>query len=370
MQKSEGTGGCTIMAWAIGIAGGAVFGAAAMLAMGLGLEQSAWLGIIVAAVLGIWMSLTCGKPATGPMRVANAPDPALTPKRVSAAAPKAAKPAPEPAPEVAGDEGKKPELFAAPVGAADDLKKIKGVGPGLEKVLNDMGVHHFSQIASWSPAEVAWVDRTLVKGSTGAAPARDDWVDRRPSCSRWRIDRVRQAGRQGRRVRDRPSQFTNAGPCEAAHPRCHVWPGDARLTSDRIFTNLYGFDDRSLAGARRGAIGTARRSCWRGAATAIVDEVKASGLRGRGGAGFPTGLKWSFMPKESDGRPSLSRRQRRRVRARHLQGPRDHAPRSAYADRGLPDRGLRHGGACGVHLCPRRVHPRARGAADRHRRGL
>jgi NADH-quinone oxidoreductase subunit F len=35
----------------------------------------------------------------------------------------------------------------------------------------------------------------------------------------------------------------------------------------------------------------------------IIDEMKASGLRGRGGAGFPTGLKWSFMPKESDGRP-------------------------------------------------------------------
>ena len=33
---------------------------------------------------------------------------------------------------------------------------------------------------------------------------------------------------------------------------------------------------------------------------AIVEEVKASGLRGRGGAGFPTGLKWSFMPKQSD----------------------------------------------------------------------
>jgi NADH-quinone oxidoreductase subunit F len=32
--------------------------------------------------------------------------------------------------------------------------------------------------------------------------------------------------------------------------------------------------------------------------------MKASGLRGRGGAGFPTGLKWSFMPKESDGRPA------------------------------------------------------------------
>jgi NADH-quinone oxidoreductase subunit F len=32
--------------------------------------------------------------------------------------------------------------------------------------------------------------------------------------------------------------------------------------------------------------------------TAVIEEVKASGLRGRGGAGFPTGLKWSFMPKE------------------------------------------------------------------------
>jgi len=36
----------------------------------------------------------------------------------------------------------------------------------------------------------------------------------------------------------------------------------------------------------------------------IVDEMKKSGLRGRGGAGFPSGLKWSFMPKKSDGRPS------------------------------------------------------------------
>ena len=38
----------------------------------------------------------------------------------------------------------------------------------------------------------------------------------------------------------------------------------------------------------------------------IVDEMKASGLRGRGGAGFPSGLKWSFMPKASDGRYARS----------------------------------------------------------------
>ncbi|MBE0578406.1 NADH-quinone oxidoreductase subunit NuoF [Devosia sp.] len=72
---------------------------------------------------------------------------------------------------------------------------------------------------------------------------------------------------------------------------------------DRIFTNLYGQGDWTLEGARsRGAwVGTkefidAGRD-W------ITNEVKASGLRGRGGAGCPTALKWTFMPKVNDGRP-------------------------------------------------------------------
>jgi NADH-quinone oxidoreductase subunit F len=72
---------------------------------------------------------------------------------------------------------------------------------------------------------------------------------------------------------------------------------------DRIFTNLYGQADWTLAGARaRGGWQDTKTFIERGRDW-ITNEVKGSGLRGRGGAGFPTALKWTFMPKVSDGRP-------------------------------------------------------------------
>ena len=61
----------------------------------------------------------------------------------------------------------------------------------------------------------------------------------------------------------------------------------------------------------------------------VVDEAKKANIRGRGGAGFPMGVKWSFMPKPHATKPALPRRQRRRGRARHAQRPHADGAQSA-----------------------------------------
>jgi NADH-quinone oxidoreductase subunit F len=69
---------------------------------------------------------------------------------------------------------------------------------------------------------------------------------------------------------------------------------------DRIFTNLYGFESFGLEAARKRGDWDGTRDLILKGRDWIINEVKESGLRGRGGAGFSTGLKWSFMPKQSD----------------------------------------------------------------------
>ena len=66
---------------------------------------------------------------------------------------------------------------------------------------------------------------------------------------------------------------------------------------DRIFTNLYGFQPWNLEAARKRGDWEDTKALLAAGPDAIIDAIKASGLRGRGGAGFPTGMKWSFMPK-------------------------------------------------------------------------
>lgn len=71
------------------------------------------------------------------------------------------------------DCSKAPAVLTAPAGAADDLTRIKGIGPKRSAQLNELGIYHFSQIAAWSAAEASWVDDYLA--SPGRV-AREDWV--------------------------------------------------------------------------------------------------------------------------------------------------------------------------------------------------
>ncbi len=105
-------------------------------------------------------------PAPKPEPVAEAPAP--KPEPVA----KAAEPAPAPSEPVA--QAKPQGLTEARGGQPDDLKRIKGVGPKLEKLLHTLGFFHFDQVAAWTAEEIAWVDDNL-EGFKGRV-TRDEWV--------------------------------------------------------------------------------------------------------------------------------------------------------------------------------------------------
>lgn len=72
------------------------------------------------------------------------------------------------------DPARPPALDGARENQADDLKKINGVGPKIEEILNDLGVYHYDQVAAWTPEQVAWVDGYLkFKGRID----REDWIE-------------------------------------------------------------------------------------------------------------------------------------------------------------------------------------------------
>jgi len=113
------------------------------------------------------------KPVATPAAKA-AEKPVATPAAKAAEKPVAKVAAKPAAVENADGETKPVTLTAARETGADDLKVIKGVGPGLEKTLNEMGFYHYDQIAKWGEGEIAWVDARLkFKGRI----VRDNWVD-------------------------------------------------------------------------------------------------------------------------------------------------------------------------------------------------
>ena len=72
---------------------------------------------------------------------------------------------------------------------------------------------------------------------------------------------------------------------------------------DRIYTNLYGLHPWNLDAAKQRGDWDGTKALMDKGRDWIIDEIKTSGIRGRGGAGFPAGIKWSFMPKEPGDRP-------------------------------------------------------------------
>lgn len=72
-----------------------------------------------------------------------------------------------------GAESRQPKAATTASGAKDDLKKISGVGPAIEKKLHKMGVTRYAQIAAWTKAEIKNADEVL---SFKGRIEREDWV--------------------------------------------------------------------------------------------------------------------------------------------------------------------------------------------------
>ncbi|MBZ0130928.1 MAG: hypothetical protein K8F59_17655 [Rhodobacteraceae bacterium] len=188
---------CRNLSWLAGLLAGVLVFLYAWRAQESGMLWALFIGLIVFIVVG-WLLIRFLCEAGGTKA---APTPAPAPKPAAAPAPKAAAPAAKPAPAPAAakpeaapakpapapaaekpapaaadasDAAQPSALSAARGGKADDLKQIKGIGPGLEKALNEMGIYHFDQIAAWSAAEIAWVDDNLLRFKGRAT--RDNWV--------------------------------------------------------------------------------------------------------------------------------------------------------------------------------------------------
>lgn len=198
MRKAENMNAPWLGGWVLGAAAGLVaFGALVVIGK-FDLFPAGALAVVVAAAVGLMLGMPWGAqgpavPATPPKAAAK---PASTEPVAAVATPAAfvavpeaipaAKPAVKPAvkatapkaatkPKVAKAKDDGPERLKAPrKGRADDLKEIEGIGPAMEKLVNELGFYHFDQIAGWSDADVAWVDANM-KTFKGRI-TRDKWV--------------------------------------------------------------------------------------------------------------------------------------------------------------------------------------------------
>lgn len=172
MRSAENVNAPWLGGWIIGAAAGLVaFGA--LIAVGkFDYTPAGAIGIVVALLVGLILGLSWGAGSSGPVAKGQG---AAVAAPVAAPTPAAAPATPAAFAAMPAEAHAGPERLSAPRGGkADDLKEIEGIGPAMEKLVNELGFYHFAQIASWSDADVAWVDANL-KGFKGRV-TRDRWV--------------------------------------------------------------------------------------------------------------------------------------------------------------------------------------------------
>ena len=195
MNKPISSTSCQSGCWILAAASGLVVLAVCLFLIDMGILASIFMGAVVFIVVGLllgWIFCSELKPLVQPNDTSaapSAPEPAPVSEPAPATAPVAQAPKAE-APEVeAVEDAVRPEaLSGARNGGADDLKMMKGVGPKLEIMLNELGFYHFDQIAGWSAAEVAWVNDNLT-GFKGRV-SRDNLGRTGPQTGLWPRNRV------------------------------------------------------------------------------------------------------------------------------------------------------------------------------------
>ena len=217
----------------------------------------------------------------------------------------------------------------------------------------------------------SWVEVECLGACVNAPMAQINYdLLRRPHAGELRED-PRRACAAGRTPKPGPQVDRQLPRRSAGRPRSRDDIGPLMLDDkDRIFPNLYGQGDWGLEGARARGAWDGTKALLEKGRDWLVNEVKASGLRGRGGAGFATGLKWSFMPKQVGERPH------------YLVVNADESEPGTCKDRevmrhdphllveGCLYAGARDGREHRLHLYPRRIRARARAPAGGDRPGL
>lgn len=176
MRTAENVNAPWLGGFVIGAAAGLVAFGALVVVGKFDLAPAVGIGAVIAALVGVFLGMPWGASSSGRASTAlPVAAPVAAPTVAPVAAPAAAfvSAAPVAAATVSSTDG--PARLSAPRGGAgDNLKEIEGIGPAMEKLVNEMGFFHFDQIAGWSDADVAWVDANL-KGFKGRV-TRDRWV--------------------------------------------------------------------------------------------------------------------------------------------------------------------------------------------------